>query len=291
VHTSPAIELTDFPSMLNLYRRAITRRKPATRTQDLPTITVSLSGIKIDRQRLTTYRELCGFKDNGLLPITYPQILAFPLHMEILVNKNFPYKAMGMVHLNNQITQLRRIKQNEVLDLKSTLEGIEKTAKGDVVTLSTEVTINKELVWTNKSQYLKRAKQTNKSESKKSLEPVSAQLKRARFHAPANIGRVYGRISGDLNPIHLFAVTAKLFGFKQQIAHGLWAKALCLAHLDQFVSNTPVSIEVSFKTPIFLPSDIELAYSVEGDSVSFLLQDSLGEKPHITGKISRPTIL
>ena len=51
----------------------------------------------------------------------------------------------------------------------------------------------------------------------------------AGFTAPADIGRRYGLVSGDMNPIHLSAPSAKLFGFRQAIAHGLWTKARALA--------------------------------------------------------------
>jgi acyl dehydratase len=52
---------------------------------------------------------------------------------------------------------------------------------------------------------------------------------RPASRAPADIGRRYGLVSGDMNPIHLSAPSAKLFGFRQAIAHGLWTKARALA--------------------------------------------------------------
>ena len=53
-----------------------------------------------------------------------------------------------------------------------------------------------------------------------------------RWKAPADIGRQYAKVSGDYNPIHLSAVSAKLFGFPTAIAHGLWNKARTLAALE-----------------------------------------------------------
>jgi hypothetical protein len=37
-----------------------------------------------------------------------------------------------------------------------------------------------------------------------------------------NTGWRYARVSGDFNPIHLTARTAKMFGFKQAVAHGMF---------------------------------------------------------------------
>ena len=47
-----------------------------------------------------------------------------------------------------------------------------------------------------------------------------------------DIGRRYGAVSGDRNPIHLYPLTARLFGFRRAIAHGMWTKARCLAALE-----------------------------------------------------------
>jgi len=48
---------------------------------------------------------------------------------------------------------------------------------------------------------------------------------------PAGLGRRYSRVGGDINPIHLFDVTAKLFGFDRAIIHGMWTLARCVAEL------------------------------------------------------------
>lgn len=44
-------------------------------------------------------------------------------------------------------------------------------------------------------------------------------------------GREYGGLCGDLNPIHLHALSAQLFGFKRPIAHALYITAKAEAAL------------------------------------------------------------
>lgn len=44
-------------------------------------------------------------------------------------------------------------------------------------------------------------------------------------------GRAYGALCGDLNPIHVHALTARLFGFKRPIAHALYITAMAEAAL------------------------------------------------------------
>jgi acyl dehydratase len=64
----------------------------------------------------------------------------------------------------------------------------------------------------------------------------------------ADIGRRYAAVSGDRNPIHLYGMTAKAFGFPRQIAHGMWTKARCLAALQGRIPDA-LTVQVAFPTP------------------------------------------
>ena len=70
---------------------------------------------------------------------------------------------------------------------------------------------------------------------------------------PSDLGRRYGVVAGDKNPIHLWPITAKLFGFKRHIIHGMWLLARAVAELDTDVAEGRVQIDVSFKRPVFCP--------------------------------------
>jgi acyl dehydratase len=74
--------------------------------------------------------------------------------------------------------------------------------------------------------------------------------------APEDIGRRYAAVSGDRNPIHLFGAAAKAFGFRTAIAHGMWLKARTLAMLHPRLPAAPYTVDVTFKTPVFLPSTV-----------------------------------
>jgi acyl dehydratase len=79
----------------------------------------------------------------------------------------------------------------------------------------------------------------------------------ARWRVPADTGRRYAAVSGDVNPIHLAAPAARAFGFPRAIAHGMWTAARCLASLESW---TPPAHEVriAFRRPVLLPSSVEL---------------------------------
>jgi acyl dehydratase len=85
----------------------------------------------------------------------------------------------------------------------------------------------------------------------------------AQVQVPESIGRKYGAVSGDRNPIHLHALTARAFGFPKAIAHGMWLKARTLAALEGRLPQA-LTVEVAFKTPVLLPSTIAIATALEG---------------------------
>ena len=72
--------------------------------------------MRIDMARLKRYREVGGFGLSDQLPLTYLHIMAFPLHMEVIVHESFPLKALGLVHIRNEITELKPVNAQMTLD-------------------------------------------------------------------------------------------------------------------------------------------------------------------------------
>lgn len=105
------------------------------------------------------------------------------------------------------------------------------------------------------------------------------------WKVPADTGRRYASVSGDRNPIHLADTTAKLFGFKHAIAHGMWTKARCLAQLNRELPER-FSVQVDFKLPIFLPAQLAFISQYEDQEIGFSVVSQKSGKPHITGQIT-----
>ena len=73
------------------------------------------------------------------------------------------------------------------------------------------------------------------------------------WQTPEDIGRRYGLIAGDVNPIHMHALAAKPFGFKRAIAHGMFSYARSVARIIP-PGQEALQLTVAFKRPVFLPS-------------------------------------
>lgn len=286
MNQSTRLQLNQTPSTLNLYRRALFAKGIKSSTPKLPTTSITLANIKADSKKVANYRDACGFQqDNNLLPLTFPHLLAFPLHLELMLLKDFPFAVMGMVHVRNEITQHRAINILEIMDVSCHFSDIRKTDKGFDIDIKTEIHITGELVWESISTNLVR-KKTDIAPAPKSKDIQAERPYKEFWNLSSDLGRRYALVSGDSNPIHLFKLSAKLFGFKGHIAHGMWTKARAVAALYNKLDSEACKVVVDFKLPIFLPATIQLNYALDDDCIEFDIKDQAGIKPHMKGQIS-----
>lgn len=260
----------------------------------LPEATYSVNELQLNQKNLQDYRRICGFADNGQVPSTYFSVLSQSLQMNMMVDEAFPFAMLGMVHINNSVTQYRRIEDSEVFSIKVSFANLRDHDKGKQFDFVTEVYSAEELVWEGTSTYLSRQKtDSSKKETKPKTVNVKPQAKKEDLHSifevPEDIGRRYAAISGDFNLIHIHPVTAKAFGFPKAIAHGMWSKAKCLSLMDLPEAYT---VNVAFKLPIFLPSEVELIAEnmtdlQKSDRVEFDLYSAKNDKPHLAGTIKK----
>ncbi len=267
------------PSFWNLYPRVLVAQKPARLREGgrVPRIDGSLRRARIDAVHLEKYRALCGFHGDAV-PVTYPHVLASGLHLAMLASREFPVRLLGLVHVANRIEQRAPLTTSSSGELVAWLEGHRETERGQEFDLHTEWREGSDVPWRETMTFLARGpkRAAAKPVAEKTLRPAADAT--FLFDAPADIGRRYGPHAGDVNPIHLWNTTAKLFGFKRAIAHGMWSLARCAAELPECKT-----LDVQFKLPVFLPA--KLVLERRGDD--FTLFDERREKPHLSGSFSR----
>lgn len=275
------VELSATPSLKVLYPKAVLtgfRRKG----NQLPSTVYSLSDVPIDPTHLAAYSKICGFRLTDELPATYPHVLAFPLQIKLMSDDDFPFPLVGSVHVANRITQTRPIRVNEKPNLRVHLENLRDHPRGRQFDVVSEATVDGELVWTDVSTYLRRGNGKGDKERTPRTNPPAPT---AIWHIPDDIGRRYGDVSGDRNPIHLYKVTARMFGFPRAIAHGMWTKARCLAAFEGRLPDA-YTVDVAFKLPVLLPAKAGFAATEQTDGWTFSLADAKSGKPHLTGTIT-----
>jgi hypothetical protein len=239
-------------------------------------------GIEMDRTHLAAYDRVCGFTLSDTLPPTYPHVLAFPLAIELMATRDFPFGALGLVHVTNAIEQLRPLRADETLDLLVWSEQVADHPRGRTIDLVAEGSVGGEPVWRDRSTYLHREKSGSKDSSRDRAEPPDPN---AIWEVPGDIGRRYASVSGDRNPIHMLGLAAKLFGQPGAIAHGMWSKARCLAALEGLLPHA-FKVEVAFKLPVKLPAKVAFSSRQEDGARHFALHDARSGKPHLDGTIA-----
>jgi acyl dehydratase len=83
-----------------------------------------------------------------------------------------------------------------------------------------------------------------------------------RWHLRPRHARRYARVAGDYNPIHLSALTARLFGFRRPILHGACIEAMVAHGLTGNVFGGDPSalrrLAIRFAAPLPLPAEATL---------------------------------
>ncbi|KAA1171283.1 hypothetical protein FWJ25_16810 [Marinobacter salinexigens] len=288
--TDTAVYHNHPPALIPLYARALQAKSGK---KDSPTIIPDLSarlmGAATSTKSLPRYQSICGFQTRRRIPATWPHILAFPLHLKLLTDNRFPLPLLGLVHLRNTITQHRDIACGENLDIDVRFGKQESTARGIEFDLITEAYSAGKLVWEESSVNLFR--QADRTEGNPGEKVSPPKLERypntLSIDAAESIGRQYASVSGDRNPIHLHALTAKAFGFPRAIAHGMWSKAHVLALLEQQENWMSGAFRVScqFKKPLFLPGTAQLNWQSGKSRWDYQLLNGTGDAPHLTGNV------
>ena len=272
------------PSVAVLFARAALTARG--RGGELPDTRLARHGVRVDPAELAAYDRVCRFPLSDALPGTYPHVLTFPLQVALMSDRAFPLALPGLVHLRNRIDVLRPVGADEPLDLEVWAERFAAHRSGATVDLCASVSAGGDEVWRGRSTYLARGATAPGGASEADTEVTVGALERptATWRIPADAGRRYAAVSGDVNPIHLSGLTAKAFGFKRAIAHGMEMKARVLAALSGRLPDA-FTVEVAFRKPVFLPSTVRLSTARADGGWDVAVRGAGGEIEHLIGTV------
>lgn len=268
-----------------------------------PTSAIEVSGVTIDQANLANYTSATGLRLGNEIPPTYFFVLSFPLVMELLSRPDFPYPAMGAVHVTNVIEQSRTLKVDETFTIRSHGENLRPHRRGLLVDIVTEIFADGdaagEPVWRQTSTFLgmgaKFAKSaevgvtTRAEDSGKVLpKPELPEFKpNARWRWTGSDVNAYVEASNDHNPIHTSNLGAKLFGFPARIAHGMYSAAAVLAPLEGKLPEA-LRYSVEFVKPVVIPAQVAL-WTIENEDGSYDIQlrgSSKPDKLHLNAELT-----
>ena len=276
------LDLPAPPALPGLFLRAALRR--GIRGKALPERGLR-SQVTVDPKHLERYRQVCGFRDDGLLPPTYPHILAFPLQMALLTDKRFPFPLLGLVHLENRIDVLRALGGPAVH--RERRGGKPATARQGRHLQHRHPPGRPAWPALGRRQQgalpRRQGARRDSAESRAGAAAAGAgrQLEGARRHRPA-LCPCRRRLQPD-PPVGAQRQAVRL---SRAIAHGLWNKARSLAALGERLPASGYRVEVRFQKPVLLPASLTLLASAAAADGQFSLRGK-DDLPHMAGHWSR----
>lgn len=269
----------------SLLRAALPYKRAATATTTLPDRQVLVTGWRPDARRLAEYRRLVG--SDARMPLGFPQLAATALHLDLIASRSFPVPALGLVHPGFTVEVLAPLPAGEPWDIRAWLTGARHVRSGLEFDLRAEVIVGGTVRWRSTAVTLSKGKAASGSEESGAPQFDEDWQWESDLDFPVaeGTGRAFGRLSGDVNLIHLHALPARLFGFRQPIAHGWWLLGRIGAALSRDEATPGRVAEVGFRRPVPMPSTSQLHYCV--DSAGTVHFDLAGEKSLVRGRFTR----
>jgi acyl dehydratase len=279
--------VTQPSGLKNLARAAAGALPFVPRGHTLPQRTLTVDDLRIDAANVADYAHLTGLQFGDTVPLTYPFALTFPSVMGLITGFDFPFSAMGSVHIENHIEQYRPILVTDTVSVRTHAENLREHRRGLLVDVVTGIDVGNERAWHQVTTFLHQQRTSLSDEPKPppqkqpKLGPPKAILK----ITPAQI-RQYASVGGDHNPIHVSPVAAKLFGFPTVIAHGMFSAATVLANIEGQLPDR-VKYSVRFAKPVVLPASAGLYVDRRSDGGWQLALHNLKKgDPHLKGTVT-----
>ena len=267
----------------------------------LPDVALHVPGVPTANLagHLHDYQRLLHEPVTDVLPAGYLHVLAFPLATAVMVRGDFPLPLLGMVHLANQVELHGPVRVGDLLEVRAWSENLRPHRRGVQVDLVAEVRRagDTALVWRGVSTYLAKGFHLPWSEAENGATgPAEGEdrapagtwvppLPTGRWALGPGTGRAYGAVSGDRNPIHLSALSAKAFGFPRAIAHGMYTAARALADVGH-ARGEAYRWTVEFAKPVLLPGTVDVAVTPSGRGFEYVGWNGGRRQKHFEGTVT-----
>jgi acyl dehydratase len=257
-------------------------RPPVTQVAAPSPITASVYGLRLREREVERYSQVCGFDARGALPLTYPHVLAMPLHLRIFAMPEFPLRPMGLIHLTNFIESTGELRGGVPFDIEVSARDYRRTDPGLAFDMVTEISSEGRVLWRERCCFLSRWPESAERPATRPPRPPRAPKNAgvlAELPVSLRTAWDYARVSSDYNPIHLNDRAARFFGLRGAIAHGMWSLARSLALPP--VPTTPARIETQFLSPVQLPARVSVKQWTEEGQLRRALCDVRTGRVHM----------
>ena len=290
---------TQLPPVLPSYLAALLpRASDISSASKLPTIRTTWRQATFEKPHVDKYRALCSLSmpssdDETIVPICYPHSFLGPLHLHVMTHRAFPLGILGCVHLRNHIVQHRPLRVGVPYDIALAFGTGRRRPQGVEVDLLTRIEADGAVVWQSVTPIFIRTRKV-RSTDPDTIDPESPlaasvgsriagnTVPAGDFPVPADTGKAFGWLTKDINPIHMSAHAARLFGFQRDLVHGMWALARALPLLTGVDMGASVRLDCWFKGPIYMERDVRVVRA----GGAFEMYSGQNPRPSVVGRIA-----
>ena len=283
-------------SMVRLVARGIQARRSGA-PMDLAAIprrkvSAERAGIGIDPGHVQAYaaatdgERIAGFGDGtGAVPPFYCATWETALALQMFAGMEQPLPLGAIVHVSTDLVWARPLRAGDVVRCRVELDRVEPARRGFRMTVLARNWLGAgQLCCQSTSVFQVRTGGTDDPDRAPPrpagtgpVPPGDGWTELVRWDLPGSAGRRYARVSGDYNPIHLWGLTARPFGFRAPILHG-YCIAARAAHtlIEHCLGGDPAALRrmriafhamrmrIAFRAPLPLPATARLLVSDDG---------------------------
>lgn len=279
------IQITKAPSALPFYAKALVKGTHYQEGRPLPQLQCQWQNFQFPQDKLEAYRRCCHYPPGVSIPLLFPHSFLGPVHLLLMTHPRFPLKLMGAIHSRNHLIQYEPLFVSRHYDTTLAVISQRRRPQGLEFDLETKITHKDKLVWHSLSVYLVRMK-LKEEDPESPLNQHINKLNQGKitheFAIPKGVGKQFAMITGDINPIHMSRLLAKAFGFKRDLAHGMWSVGRVFNYFKHIDPKRPLRFDVAFKGPMYLGDKATLK-EPDAPNGAFELYSGKNERPSVVG--------
>ena len=278
------VVLPEVPALGGLFARGAglsLARRVRSGPSVLPDVEYVVRGVRASSEHLTEYQHLLGESASRRAARRVRARAGVPRRDRAHGPQRLPAAARRPGPRGQPRDAARPVLLTDVLDVRATATDLRGHRSGTQVDLVTEVSVDGSVAWRGVSTYLARGVFLAGSveETSDAFVPPTPT---GRWKLDGDVGRRYAAVSGDRNPIHLSALSAKALGFPRAIAHGMYTASRALADVGAGRGDA-FEWSVEFVKPVLLPGTVTVRIARSSEGFAFAGWDARSGKPHLTG--------
>jgi len=293
MRTTVRLEYRAKPSVMAFMANAWRPSRGFTVDGQLPDIRARWCGHRTSPPDLADFFALSGMPAGRQLSILYPHTVSFPMLMAVLGHPAFPLPIWRMLQVRNRLILHEPIAPDAVLDFTVRTGARRLLEKGAEMDLHVSAETGGRKLWEGVNTFYARGRfgtvgAVGAADAVAPSSPAVTGEARTDWEMAAQGSWRYGRLSGDINPLHMNHWYARRAGYAGAFAHPQRVIGQCLAHLGA-AHHAPMQLQTWIKGPVFYGARISLRSEPRQAEHVFALHVDGDARPAIVGRFITPS--